>query len=248
MTLRLFNGSGNDMESVQHTVAAGATSAGDWAYAFAQTINSQSQYARVGVLDPDSGDISPVAAASGNRVYTQASLNLSHEIDIQVPDGNSAPLAAVSANPASVTGAGSVNLSAAASSDADGDALSYSWTIVSGSGASLSNSSGESVTLDLQSPAQNQTVTVQVTVSDGELSDGASVDIEHNTDSGGGDYDYAYPDGIGSYVPGETVVLGSDGNRYQCRPFPEGGWCNVNSPHHYAPGTGANWQDAWTPL
>ncbi|KAB8190464.1 cellulose-binding protein [Lysobacter maris] len=60
-----------------------------------------------------------------------------------------------------------------------------------------------------------------------------------------GDYDYVYPDGLGQYVPGQTVVKGSDGKLYACRPFPQGGWCNINSPAHYAPGTGSNWQDAW---
>lgn len=60
-----------------------------------------------------------------------------------------------------------------------------------------------------------------------------------------GEYDYVYPDGIGQYVPGETVVKASNGRLYACRPFPEGGWCNINSPAHYAPGSGSHWQDAW---
>lgn len=61
-----------------------------------------------------------------------------------------------------------------------------------------------------------------------------------------GDYDYVYPQGIGQYVPGQTVVKGSDGRLYGCRPFPEGGWCNIDHPA-YAPGTGFAWQDAWIP-
>ncbi|MBB1087739.1 lytic polysaccharide monooxygenase [Lysobacter sp. SG-8] len=60
-----------------------------------------------------------------------------------------------------------------------------------------------------------------------------------------GDYDFVYPDGIGQYVPGETVVKASNGKLYACRPFPHGGWCNVNSAAHYGPGVGSNWQDAW---
>lgn len=246
VTLRLFNSSGNDVESVQYDVAVD-TAADQWAYDFAQAINSQSQYARIGLLDPDSGAIEPQLSASGNRVYTQADLNLNHEIDIQIPSGNRAPVAVADADPASVSGAGSVTLSAAGSSDPDGDPLTFSWSLLSGAGASLSNSSGSTVTLDLSEPSQSQTVTVQLIAIDGDLSSSVSVDISHST-GGGGDYDYAYPDGIGSYVPGETIVLGSDGNRYQCKPFPYGDWCNVNSPYHYAPGTGANWEDAWSAL
>lgn len=63
---------------------------------------------------------------------------------------------------------------------------------------------------------------------------------------GGGTVDYVYPNGIASYKAG-TVVRGTDGKRYQCKPFPYSGWC-PQSPAHYAPGTGSNWQDAWSLL
>jgi chitin-binding protein len=52
-----------------------------------------------------------------------------------------------------------------------------------------------------------------------------------------------YPSGIGSYGPG-TLVRGTDGLLYECRPFPNSGWCN-QAPLYYAPGTGSNWGDAW---
>jgi len=64
------------------------------------------------------------------------------------------------------------------------------------------------------------------------------------TPSPGGDFDHVYPAGIGSYVPGQTVVKSSDGKLYACRPFPEGAWCNVNA-EAYRPGVGAAWRDAW---
>jgi chitin-binding protein len=52
-----------------------------------------------------------------------------------------------------------------------------------------------------------------------------------------------YPSSIGTYGPG-TVVRGSDGALYACRPFPASGWCN-QAPAAYAPGTGWAWSDAW---
>jgi hypothetical protein len=120
--------------------------------------------------------------------------------------------------------------------------------VVSGSGASLSVASGVQTTLNLTAPAQDQNVIVRLSVSDGAASHSTTVTIAHKKPGTGGNYDYVYPAGIGGYVPGQTVVLGSDGNRYRCRPHPEGGWCNVNSAYHYAPGSGTNWQDAWTRL
>ncbi|WP_299594458.1 lytic polysaccharide monooxygenase [uncultured Microbulbifer sp.] len=248
ISLRLFNGSGNDMETVTLQLQQDATAA-EWAFAFANAVNSQSQYARIGVLDPSSDTIAPVQSASQNRVYTQAELNLSHEVDIQPANGNGAPTAAITTSTNSVTGAGSVNLSAANASDPDGDPLSYRWQIMSGSGATLTSTTDRDVALNLSAPQAVQTVVVELSVSDGQAADTSSVSITHApVSTGGDDYDYAYPDGIGSYAPGETVVLGSDGQRYQCRPFPEGQWCNINSAYHYAPGTGTNWGDAWIQL
>ena len=61
-----------------------------------------------------------------------------------------------------------------------------------------------------------------------------------------GGVDFIYPDGIGSYVGG-TVVQGTDGKRYECKPFPFSGWCN-QSELYYAPGSGLAWTDAWTSL
>ncbi|MFS2225737.1 lytic polysaccharide monooxygenase [Pantoea sp. B65] len=63
--------------------------------------------------------------------------------------------------------------------------------------------------------------------------------------------DKVWPEGIGSYETGETVVKGLDGQRWRCRPFPQGGWCNINHPA-YAPGgahmaTSAAAQ-AWEPV
>ncbi|WP_426751267.1 lytic polysaccharide monooxygenase [Myxococcus sp. Y35] len=59
----------------------------------------------------------------------------------------------------------------------------------------------------------------------------------------GGSGDPIYPAGIEGYTAG-TVVQGTDGLRYRCKPFPYSGWCK-GSALHYAPGTGLNWQDAW---
>ena len=247
VTLRLFNSSGNDMETLTYAVAQDMTAA-EWALAFAQTVNAQSQYARIGILNPDDGSITPVASATENRVYTQANLNLSHEIDLSPPntDTNQAPTAAITADATSITGAGTVNLSASGSSDPDGDTLTYLWSSNHGT---LSSTSGENVSLTLGAPTSAQTVTVTLQVSDNELSAQQSISISHSPEGQtGGDYDYVYPQGIGSYVPGETVVQGSDGNLYQCRPFPEGQWCNINSAYHYGPGSGANWADAWIAL
>ena len=59
-----------------------------------------------------------------------------------------------------------------------------------------------------------------------------------------GDHDYVYPQGRGSYVAGQTVVLATDGGLYQCRNTT---WCNSTA-SYFAPGTGLFTDLAWTKL
>ena len=66
---------------------------------------------------------------------------------------------------------------------------------------------------------------------------------EEPTSGSGSEYDFLYPEGLGGYQPG-TLVKGNDGNIYECRPFPNSGWCNGDS-SFYEPGTGLAWEDAW---
>ncbi|HCT8843364.1 TPA: chitin-binding protein CbpD, partial [Pseudomonas aeruginosa] len=75
------------------------------------------------------------------------------------------------------------------------------------------------------------------------------VDIELPVESGGeqpggdGKVDFDYPQGLQQYDAG-TVVRGADGKRYQCKPYPNSGWCK-GWDLYYAPGKGMAWQDAW---
>lgn len=56
-------------------------------------------------------------------------------------------------------------------------------------------------------------------------------------------YQFVYPENIKEYKAG-TRVLASDGQIYQCKPFPYSGWCTIQAPQ-YTPGTGSDWSDAW---
>ncbi|AXT60222.1 T9SS C-terminal target domain-containing protein [Aquimarina sp. AD10] len=71
-----------------------------------------------------------------------------------------------------------------------------------------------------------------------------AIRVTRNTSTGGGDCDEAqYVESGGNYVAGSKVQ--NDGKVYQCRDYPNSGWCN-GAAWAYAPGTGTYWQDAWT--
>ena len=64
-----------------------------------------------------------------------------------------------------------------------------------------------------------------------------------------GDYDFVFPNSLSQYTEG-TKVLATDGQIYQCKPFPYSGYCIQWSPTatQYAPGVGSHWTSAWTKL
>lgn len=53
-----------------------------------------------------------------------------------------------------------------------------------------------------------------------------------------------YPIGRGSYS-GDSIVVGSDGNLYQCLSSVVAPWCNSTAEWAYAPATGLYWGEAW---
>ncbi|MFZ4215663.1 N-acetylglucosamine-binding protein GbpA [Pantoea endophytica] len=60
-------------------------------------------------------------------------------------------------------------------------------------------------------------------------------------------YDYIYPQNIDDYTAGTKVLVSETNEIFECKPFPSSGWCKIQS-HHYVPGKGSNWEDAWVKL
>ncbi|CAH8237200.1 hypothetical protein VAEKB19_5200015 [Vibrio aestuarianus] len=60
------------------------------------------------------------------------------------------------------------------------------------------------------------------------------------------EYDYIFPEHLEDYVAG-TRVLARDGDIYQCKQWPNSGYCvqwNEYS-NQYEPGSGSDWNMAW---
>lgn len=76
----------------------------------------------------------------------------------------------------------------------------------------------------------------------------AGVDVAR--ESGAGDTAGGSCGGVAAYMEGKVYMPGdrtqNKGQLYQCRPFPNSGWCGLASNGAYTPGTGFAWMDAWT--
>lgn len=81
----------------------------------------------------------------------------------------------------------------------------------------------------------------------------ASVDnyvggIRHDRSIVNSDYDYIFPQSLTSYVAGTTVLQPKNSQIYQCRDYPNSGYCIQWSAgsNQYEPGIGSAWPMAWT--
>lgn len=65
--------------------------------------------------------------------------------------------------------------------------------------------------------------------------------------AGTAQYDFVYPNQQSQYRAGTRVLQPKNGRIYECRPFPNSGWCPLWSAGNnaYEPGYGWAWMDAW---
>jgi len=170
------------------------------------------------------------------------------------PQVNVAPVARI-AGPVGAVEAGSlVSLSAEASTDANGDKLSYSW--MSQDGQTLSGADKAVINFSAPQSDKDAQYVVSLTVSDGSLSSTATYTLnvkakaaaDDAKDEPAGDSGaISYPawSASQSWKPGD--IVNNHGALFQCKPLPEGAWCNV-APTYYEPGAGLAWGDAWKAL
>lgn len=87
VTLRVFDGSGADLEQISVKIKQGDRTRARWPVALAKAVNARSQLVRVGVLQ-GSGEIVPTRAIGGNLVYAANGRSLRFEIDVTAPGGS----------------------------------------------------------------------------------------------------------------------------------------------------------------
>lgn len=250
LSLIVFNGDGTQAERMDTTLGAGQTAAATWPGVFARYVNARSLYSRIGVLA--NGTVTPVDAAVGNRIHLTGTRT--HRFEIKVPDAPPPPtwrdvggLTAQNDLPVGtvvtlrVFNANGTDAERVETTLAAGETSTTAWPL------RVAQNVNARATRARIGVLANGTITPVASASANRVflnATGLTHQIDIRTpDLPPGDYDFVYPDGLGRYVPGETVVKAADGRLYACRPFPQGAWCNLGGA--YAPGTGWAWQDAW---
>uniref|UniRef100_UPI0035C6A16B N-acetylglucosamine-binding protein GbpA n=1 Tax=Serratia quinivorans TaxID=137545 RepID=UPI0035C6A16B len=241
------NGERPDLSSeiVINSAAQGEKSV--WAHALASKINQEQDNLRAGRKNA-SGDV--VATYGNNTIYTKADSGLVR-VEIQVTPAEEGSVGNFSVkglqdsytltdNAATLTFEVAVEGTLALEGkifDADNNAKGHF------TGALENASQGFNIALS-DVAAGKYTLVITGTNDQGQ-SVQESFEFALRAESGGDDYEFVYPQGLGDYKAGTVVLQPKTDKTYECKPFPYSGWCNIGS-HHYVPGEGSNWQDAWT--
>ncbi len=157
------------------------------------------------------------------------------------PVDNQLPTVAISspANNASYTVGQSVSISANAN-DPDGSVSKVTFYV---DGNMISEDTSSPYTANWTATTGNHSLTAMATDNEAASTTSSAITIMVQSDTGGGTCDDPQYVENNGYQPGSKVQ--NEGNVYQCRDYPNSGWCN-GAAWAYAPGTGTYWEDAWT--
>jgi len=172
------------------------------------------------------------------KAYDNTGATSTSSVSVTVKAPNQAPTVSITSpgNNASFTAPASISISVSAS-DADGSVskvelyngtsllttltaspYTYTWSGVAGGNYTINAKAYDNL-------GTTASASVNVSVTAASACSGVSQYVENN-----------------GYVAGSVVQ--NSGSKYQCKPWPNSGWCNGAS-WAYAPGTGAYWTDAW---
>ncbi|QPF73008.1 N-acetylglucosamine-binding protein GbpA [Roseateles sp. DAIF2] len=222
-----------------------------WPYLLAQRINAeQPRLLQAGMRAAD-GRIAP--APGRNEVFAQPASGIERvELQIEKAPAPAADLLinGLNSSPSIVNG----QLSLAFALTAVGE-MDITATVLDHSGrtkGTLSlalNNSGQSVQLPLQQPqpGHHQLVLRGVVKGSGALVQKTLDLMIGGGTSQPGPAQYRFPEGLRDYKPGTLVQQPKDGRVYECRAWPNSGYCTqwtANAPQ-FEPGIGSHWRDAW---
>ncbi|WP_244652998.1 lytic polysaccharide monooxygenase [Pseudomonas syringae] len=217
----------------------------NWSFKLAEHLNAAQTLVRAGVRSED-GSIAPVRGT--NNLYAKAESGVNrYELQMDLVDDAQAELTiASSGHPLElVKGRATLDLTVASNRHMNIEATvfdAHNKAVGSVTHTLEAGSVRLAVPL-LSEPGSHQLKLIGVTV-DGRTTRQVLEPLELTGEGGGQPYDAIYPQGIGTYVAGTTVLQPEDGKVYECKPFPASGWCTISG-HHYTPGAGSDWQDAW---
>ncbi|RJX74392.1 N-acetylglucosamine-binding protein GbpA [Vibrio sinensis] len=228
------------------------TQAKNWSHALATKINQEQASIKAGQYNDDK--FTP--AYGTNPVYLQAGsglerVEIGYQIETPEPE-YSLTVDGLETEYTMTEQATELNLTLAAEGDIEAELTVYNHgreALASWNGK-LTDGQYLPVSMTLSKSEQGHHILVnRIKDQAGNLIDQVNYDfhlVKAQTPPPAGEYEFVFPENVKSYTAG-TKVLASDGQIYQCKPFPYSGYCSqwTETATHYTPATGSHWTMAW---
>jgi len=221
----------------------------NWSFTLAEQINKTQTLVRAGIRN-EQDEIEPVKGA--NNLYAQKESGvIRYEVALEMQEDAGAEMGfgGLSSEYELEKGLATVTFPVvnnrtmnieAAIFDSNNKQVGYTKQLVAaGSHTSLS--------IDVRTQPGKHGVKLVGTTEDGRTTRQAFEETEMTGEGGAEEHDFVFPDSFASYTAGTKVLQPKDGQVYECKPFPDAGYCKQYSPtaNGFEPGVGAHWHMAW---
>ncbi|MGE8066843.1 N-acetylglucosamine-binding protein GbpA [Pseudomonas sp. NPDC089569] len=223
----------------------------NWSFTLAEAINKAHTLVRAGVRD-ENGNIEPVRG--NNTLYAQKESGVTrYEVQLNMQEDAAARLSVSSMQGEYVLDKGQAKVDFGVLSNRK---MNIEATLLDennkpvGAISTQMESGPAMLTMDVRSNPGAHTLTLVGTTLDGRTTRQDTRSVKVTGEGAGADYDFVFPEGISGYTAGTKVLQAKTNEVFECKPFPESGYCKQYSPsaNGYEPGVGAHWHMAWDKL
>ncbi|MDF9904638.1 UNVERIFIED_ORG: chitin-binding protein [Pseudomonas reinekei] len=223
----------------------------NWSFKLAEKINATHALIRAGIRD-ESGNVEPVKGT--NSLYAQKESGvIRYEVQLGMKEDASASMSVSSQQAEYVLNKGrtKVEFSMTANRAMDVEATLYDQNNKPVGAQSAQVASGStSLSLDVRSNPGVHTLTLVGTTLDGRTTRQDTRTTQLTGEGAGVEYDFVFPEGLSDYKAGTKVLQPKTDEVFECKPFPESGYCKQYTPTAtgFEPGVGAHSHMAWDKL
>ena len=223
----------------------------NWSFKLAEAINKAHTLIRAGVRD-ENGTIEPVKGT--NTLYAQKESGVTrYEVQLNMQEDAAARLSVASMKPEYVLDKGQVkaDFNVLSNRKMKIEATLFDQNNKAVGSTSVQIDSGLApVVMDVRSNPGAHTLTLVGTTLDGRTTRQDTKSVNVTGEGAGADYDFVFPEGLSDYKAGTKVLQPKTNEVFECKPFPESGYCKQYTPtaNGFEPGVGAHWHMAWDKL
>lgn len=223
----------------------------NWAFKLAEKINATHTLIRAGVRDED-GNIEPVKGS--NSLYAQKESGVvRYEVQLDMKEDTEARMSVASqqAEYALVKGQVKVDFGMISNRPMNVEATLFDQNNKPVGTTTKQVASGSTwLSMDVRSNPGAHTLTLVGTTLDGRTTRQDTQPTQLTGEGAGVEHDFVFPEGISDYTAGTKVLQPKTGEVFECKPFPESGYCKQYSPtaNGFEPGVGAHSHMAWNKL